>query len=174
MTQTHIIKGIFQASWKYYLPGQSLSLHSWISHVLSWHFPPFLSWTILTRVLFFVPLPHVAEQDPCVQADHSHGISEKETFFVTQEFPIFTLSYFPIFFHTYLQLKIGLREHVSHDPGHLFWINDEQWQSTLGSISLHQFSLSSHFRSKDWKFDDLFSFSLKLDGFNYGWWYEDK
>ena len=93
-----IIQNIFQASWKYYLPGQSLSLHSWMSHVLPWHFPPFLSWAILTRVLFFVPLPHVAEQDPCVQADHSHGISEKETFFVTQEFPIFTLKFFPHLF----------------------------------------------------------------------------
>ena len=84
------------------------------------------------------------------------------------------LKLFPNCFHTYQQLKIDLREHVLHDPGHLFWINDEQQQSTLGSILLHQSSLSSHFRSKDWKFDDLFSFSLKLDGFNYGWWYEDK
>ena len=91
----------------------------------------------------------------------------KRNFFLSRKnFQYLLKISFPNCFHTYQQLKIDLREHILHDPAHLFWINDEQWQSALGSISLHQSSLSSHFRSKDWKFDDLFSFSLKLGGWS--------
>ena len=115
-----ITHSIIQTSWKDCLPGQSLTLHSWISLSSPWHFPPFLSWTILTRVLFLVPLPQKAEQTPSVQADHWHGISEKETFFCHAR-----ISYI------YLKLVISqLFPHLSTIENWLTWTHIA-WPGTL-------------------------------------------
>ena len=51
-------------------------MHSQMSVSSPWHFPPLASSTILTRVLFFVQIPHVTEQTPGVQLDHSQSVAK--------------------------------------------------------------------------------------------------
>ena len=65
-----------------YVLGHSGSMHSQMSVSSPWHFPPLASSTILTRVLFFVQIPHVTEQTPGVQLDHSQSVAKKDDIYV--------------------------------------------------------------------------------------------